>query len=68
MELPIGNRHHAGQDERDWSGSEAKHDCDPAKELQYPADTRLGKKGRGAGLTGDSAKPAEQDQAPSLDE
>jgi hypothetical protein len=28
------------------------------------ADTRLGKKGRGAGLAGASAKPAEQDQAP----
>jgi hypothetical protein len=35
MELPIGYRHHAGQDERNASGSQAKRDCDPAKELSH---------------------------------
>src|SRR6516225_1543897 len=46
VKLPVRNRHHARKDKCDGPRSNAKHDRDPAKELEEPTDTRLRHQGR----------------------
>src|SRR6202035_54866 len=67
VELPVGDRHLAGEDEGDRPGEETEHDADAADELERPADADLGHQGN-LGAAGHAAEPAEEDDAAGLQE
>src|SRR4051812_49892469 len=68
LELPVRDRHLAGEDEGDRPGEEAEQYRDAAKEFENAADPDLGHQGRRARLARHSAKPSEQDHGPGLKE
>src|SRR5262245_21365602 len=69
MELEIGDRHLAREDERDRPGQEAEQNRQASVELEHATDPGLGQERRMAAvLSGDSAEPVEDLVAAGLHE
>jgi len=64
VKLPIRNRHHARQNESDWTRAQAEHYRDATKEFQDPDRYPSGTKAEG--LVGHAAKPPKQNQTGNL--